>query len=157
MSYVARNHPQQVGERGADDAVDDRAAPWELFDPLNERFRFSIDAAASEANARLPRFWTRSDDALSQSWAGERVWCNPPYSHIWPWVAKAWDEDAAELVVMLLPANRTEQSWWQALVEPHRDRGGRLSVEFYADEFPPPHEPAPCRGRYQDVPVGSYL
>jgi hypothetical protein len=32
---------------------------------------------------------------------------------------------------MLLPANRTEQSWWQELVEPHRDRlGTGLTVEF---------------------------
>jgi hypothetical protein len=68
-------------------------------------------------------------DGLAQSWAGERVWCNPPYSSIEPWLEKAWGEDA-ELIVMLLPANRTEQGWWQRHVEPHRDRGGRLRVEF---------------------------
>jgi hypothetical protein len=65
-----------------------------------------------------------------QPWAGERIWCNPPYSNIAPWVGKAWREVDALLVVMLLPANRTEQAWWQADVEPHRDRGGRLRVEF---------------------------
>lgn len=32
---------------------------------------------------------------------------------------------------MLLPANRTEQTWWHELVEPHRDRAGSpLTVEF---------------------------
>ena len=56
---------------------------------------------------------------------GESVWCNPPYSAIRPWVLKAWAEhDVAHSIVMLLPANRTEQGWWQELVEPHRDRPG---------------------------------
>jgi hypothetical protein len=67
-------------------------------------------------------------DGLAHSWAGERVWCNPPYSDIEPWVEKAHGS-GAELVVMLLPANRTEQGWWQRQVEPHR-RAGSLVVEF---------------------------
>jgi hypothetical protein len=61
------------------------------------------------------------------------VWCNPPYSNIRPWVEKAWAEwlhGDVPLVVMLLPANRTEQGWWQDLVEPWRDRDGAPSVEF---------------------------
>lgn len=36
-----------------------------------------------------------------------------------------------ERIVMLVPANRTEQAWWQDLVEPHRDQpGSPLRVEF---------------------------
>lgn len=133
VGFKAKNHPQQH----PNDDVDDRAIRLEDFAPLHERFRFTIDAAASPANARLERYWTREDDALSKSWAGERVWCNPPYSNIGPWVVKAdreihWMEApyAAELVVMLLPANRTEQRWWQQLVEGERDCNGRLRVEF---------------------------
>jgi phage N-6-adenine-methyltransferase len=113
--------------------VDDYATPWELFDLLHERFRFTVDVAATPANARLPHFWTKEDDALARRWGHERVWCNPPFSTIDPWVAKAWQEFNAgcELIVMLLPANRTEQPWWQQWIEPHRDRTlGVLSVEF---------------------------
>lgn len=147
--FKAQNHPQQTRKRGANPEVDDRATPPELFDPLNERFRFTIDVAASSANTKLPRFYSTEDDGLARSWANERVWCNPPYSDIRPWVEKAWlewrrievdDIDALgaaylvpsspELIVMLLPSNRTEQGWWQELVEPHRDQGGDLSVEF---------------------------
>jgi phage N-6-adenine-methyltransferase len=130
VGFRAKNHPQQVLFSGPRRDVDDRALPVEEFAKLHERFRFTVDAAASPENARLPRYWTREDCGLRASWAGERVWCNPPYSAITPWVAKAWNEPAAELIVMLLPANRTEQSWWQDLVEPHRDRGGVLRVEF---------------------------
>lgn len=144
MSYVARNHPQQGPAPGVEDPADDRAVPFELFDRWNERFHFTVDAAASAENARLPRFWTREDDGLHQPWAGERVWCNPPYSDIKPWVTNAWYGSGhpwPELVVMLLPANRTEQGWWQKWVEPYRDGGHpyqrpvgsnplRLAVEF---------------------------
>jgi phage N-6-adenine-methyltransferase len=102
----------------------------EDFAPLNAEFNFTVDAAASPSNAKLPRYWTRENDALTMPWAGERVWCNPPYSAIRPWVRKAWDEIGAELIVMLLPANRTEQGWWQELVEPWRDTGDHFRVTF---------------------------
>lgn len=130
VGYKAKNHRQQVLVAGPNKAVDDRTTTPETFDPLHARFAFTVDVAASERNHRLPRFYTIEDDGLEQSWAGERVWCNPPYSDIAPWLEKAWAEPTA-LVVMLLPANRTEQGWWQNLVEPHRDRpGSRLTVEF---------------------------
>lgn len=124
VGYRARNHRQQVAVRGALADVDDRATDWEDFRALDARFGFTIDVAASARNAKLPRYWTAEDDGLAQPWAGERVWCNPPYSHpnLWRWVTKAWAETAAELIVMLVPANRTEQRWWQELVEPRRDR-----------------------------------
>lgn len=132
MRFRSQNHPQQVALRGAIDDVDDRTTPAELFDPLDARFGFTIDVAASPGNARCRRFYSVSDDGLAQSWAGEVVWCNPPYSQIRPWVAKAWHEaEGARSIVMLLPANRTEQGWWQDLVEPARDQtGSPLRVEF---------------------------
>lgn len=122
MSLVGRpaeNHPQQVGRRGALEKVDDRRTPRSLFDPLDEEFAFTLDVAASPENALCKRFYTIWDDGLAQSWMGERVWCNPPYSNIRPWVEKMVRSEA-ELVVMLLPANRTEQAWWQDIIEPRR-------------------------------------
>jgi phage N-6-adenine-methyltransferase len=132
VGYRARNHPQQVAVHGADPDVDDRAITAADFAPLHARFRFTVDAAASDENARLPRYWTTADDGLARSWAGERAWVNPPYSHpqLGRWVSKAWQETGAALIVMLVPANRTEQGWWQHLVEPYRDRGGALRSEF---------------------------
>jgi phage N-6-adenine-methyltransferase len=128
VGFKAQNHEQQVLVRGARSHVDDRATTAEVFDPLHERFGFTVDAAASPQNAKLPRYWTVEDDGLEEDWVGERVWCNPPYSSIEPWTAKA-HVSGAELVVMLLPANRTEQGWWQRQVEPDR-RVGAITVEF---------------------------
>lgn len=130
IGFAARNHPQQLALRGSLDVVDDRGTPPELFDPLNARFAFTVDVAAAPHNAKVERFYSIDDDGLSKSWAGETVWCNPPYSDIEPWLAKAWAEPTAT-IAMLLPANRTEQGWWQEYIEPHRDRpGSRLTVEF---------------------------
>jgi len=57
------------------------------------------------------------------------VWCNPPFSDLTPWVEKAWVSRA--VVVMLIPANRTEQGFWQEMVEPYRDRlDGLLRTRF---------------------------
>ena len=132
VGFHARNHRQQTGKRGADPKVDDRATTPEVFDPLHERFGFTVDVAAATHNAKLARFFSIEDDGLAQPWGGgERVWCNPPYSNIGPWIQKAWAEGDAEIIVMLLPANRTEQAWWQDHVEPFRDvPASRLRVEF---------------------------
>lgn len=134
VSFKARNHRQQVGRRGALDKVDDRRTPRELFDPLNEEFGFTLDAAASEANALTDAYYDLEADGLSQAWHGV-VWCNPPYSDLRPWVEKAWAEierpEGPTVIVMLLPANRTEQAWWQDIIEPERRKiGGQIETRF---------------------------
>jgi phage N-6-adenine-methyltransferase len=140
VGFKAQNHRQQTAKRGARPEVDNLATAPEVFDPLHERFRFTIDVAALPHNAKLERYFTPEQDGLRQSWAGERVWLNPPYSDIEPWVQKAHGEwllssrpqwGGPELIVMLVPANRCEQGWWQRQVEPHR-RADTLAVEFLA-------------------------
>ena len=144
VGFKASNHPQQVTVKGADDEVDDRGTPQDFWDELNERYRFTLDVAAAPHNAKTPNYYTRLADGLLQPWHGS-VWCNPPYSGLDRWLEKAWTEfcrvgDRPHTIVMLLPANRPEQPWWQRWVEPYRDgcRGhddhtemcGVLHVEF---------------------------
>lgn len=135
MTLVGRpalNHPQQVDVRGALDKVDDRRTPRSLFDPLNEEFGFDLDAASSHDNALTCAHYTLEKSGLENPWFGS-VWCNPPYSDIRPWVEKAQTEIERPYgpasVVMLLPANRTEQGWWQDVIEPGR-RAGRIETRF---------------------------
>lgn len=147
VGFKAQNHAQQTSKRGALEKVDDRRTPRSLFDPLNEEFGFTLDVAASADNALCARYFTVSDDGLSKPWSGV-VWCNPPYSNCGEWVYKARREwvryGGPDAIVMLLPANRTEQGWWQREVEPYRDRGGNLRTRFL-----------PGRLRF-DVPEGTY-
>src|ERR1039458_9099457 len=136
VGYKVKNHPQQVGKRGARPEIDDRATTAEVFAPLDARFLFTLDVAASADNTKCSRFFDVEVDGLAQSWANERVWCNPPHSNLEAWVAKAWDEfkgSDCDLIVMLVPANRTEQGWWQRYVEPYlRQRLSYFHVEFLA-------------------------
>ena len=138
--FVARNHPQQIArENGiAKDEVDDRRTPRSLFLLLDHEFGpFDLDAAASAENAQCMAYHTRERDGLQHPWWGV-VWVNPPYSNLSAWVAKAWDEARhCQRIVMLVPANRCEQPWWQHHIEPHRDRLHRagcvtLSTRFLA-------------------------
>jgi len=130
VRFKAQNHPQQTIKPAVDDrgtAPDDYARFDELYGP------FTLDVAASPRNAKCDKFFTVDEDGLQQSWKGERVWCNPPYSGIGKWVNKAWREwHETRGVVMLLPANRCEQVWWQEQVEPYRDSPGTspLKVVF---------------------------
>jgi phage N-6-adenine-methyltransferase len=122
VGFKAQNHPQQTVK----DQVDDRGTDPAFFAAVSEEFgAFDLDVAAAPHNAKCSRYYTIDDDGLTQPWTGN-VWCNPPYSGIGAWVDKAWSEwgeHRSERIVMLLPANRTEQKWWQELVEPYRDEG----------------------------------
>jgi hypothetical protein len=120
----------------------------ELFAARSEKVGgFTLDAAATEANAKCSDFYTEhglfrfaatdcgfaspvdlTTNGLTGPWEG-RVWINPPFSQIAAWVAKCCRESAAgrvELIEMLIPSTRTEQAWWQRLVEPARDGRGTL-------------------------------
>lgn len=82
--------------------------PW-LFDMLHAEFAFTVDAASFHHNAKLDRHWTIREDGLSQDWARERVFCNPPYGKgIGAWLEKA---AGGGLSVLIVPT-RTECHWW---------------------------------------------
>lgn len=99
---------------------DEWATPVEVFDPLHAEFGFTVDAAAAEWNAKLPRFWDKTIDGLRQNWFGEVVWCNPPYSDIGGWLAKAvgttWSRSFPATAVCLVPCS-PDRHWWSRYVE----------------------------------------
>lgn len=86
-------------------ASDEWETPAQIFDDLNREFGpFDLDVSATIANAKVPTFFSETDDGLSRPWKA-RNWCNPPYSHLRKWVAKAAEERAqGNLTVMLIPA-----------------------------------------------------
>ncbi len=130
------NHPHQIRARGGevDYDTDTRITPDEIFQPLHKIHRFTIDVAANAENARVPRFFDRAANGLAHSWADEVAWCNPPFSDLYGWTSKAFHEvreGGCLSVVMLVPANRTEQPWWQEFVEPYREnRDGFCRTHF---------------------------
>ena len=118
---------------------DDWETPSDLFAELHKEFNFTLDAAASDINHKLPRYYTKETDGLAQSWAHERVFCNPPYSRKTKtnpgqeaWIEKAYKEaQKGALVVMLIPA-RTDTKAFHRYILNHaeiRFIEGRLRFE----------------------------
>lgn len=130
--FKPRNHPQQVGARGVSESIDERWTPADLYREYDARFHFTLDVAATAENAKTAQFYDIASDGLRSPWWGS-VWCNPPYSALEDWVQKAHAErEGCRAIVMLLPANRTEQPFWQKYIEPYRDNGAWLRTEFIA-------------------------
>ncbi len=58
------------------------------------------------------KFFTVEDDGLSQSWSG-RVWLNPPFSNIKPWVERMKSHNNG----IMLCFSRTDALWFCDLVK----------------------------------------
>ncbi|EEQ6998816.1 DNA methylase [Escherichia coli] len=84
---------------------DDWRTPFLLFKNLHREFGFTLDGAATKHDTLLPRF---TDDIHNQSWDGERVFCNPPYSDTKTFLVKASE---ADLAVFLIPY-RPQTIYW---------------------------------------------
>jgi site-specific DNA-methyltransferase (adenine-specific) len=89
---------------------------WEtgdlFFNSLNDRFQFTLDAAATKDNAKCDNFFSIEDDALNKDWSNNIVFLNPPYGRkIGKWVEKAFDEGCKEntIVVVLIPSRTDTQ------------------------------------------------
>lgn len=129
---------------------DVRESPQDLVAELDAEFHFTLDVASTDENAVCDLHYTEAglftmygeeqlsdQDGLTGPWDNENVWCNPPYSEIEAWVSKAtkeWGRPVEDgrpgCIVMLLPANRTEQGWWHEYVEPCRDGRGPIRTRY---------------------------
>jgi phage N-6-adenine-methyltransferase len=93
--------------------TDEHQTPLDLFQALNVVYRFTLDPCTTAANPLgTPRYFTRESNGLAQSWAGEVVYCNPPYSrtNINLWVYKCvYESQHGAIVVALLPADTSTQ------------------------------------------------
>ncbi len=106
--------------------TDDWATPQNLFDELDAIHNFTLDVAASSTNHKTDKWYGLDHDdpelrdGLQMSWAGETVWCNPPYGRvIKQWVKKAHEESKHASIVMLLPA-RTDTAWFHDYAVRHK-------------------------------------
>lgn len=118
--------------------------PQNLFDKLNEEYKFTLDVCALPKNAKCDKYYTPEIDGLVQDWEGNICWMNPPYNkpekpckpkckkkkcqergyHITEylpgqidWIKKAYEESLKPntMVVCLIPA-RTDTDLWHDYV-----------------------------------------
>jgi phage N-6-adenine-methyltransferase len=111
---------------------DEWETPQWLFDLLDQEFRFDVDAAATEENAKC---FFRFDDALDRPWyegddpelkdvlefigiggVARTFWLNPPYSKIGAFMKKAYEESLKGATVVCLIPCRTDTRYWHDYV-----------------------------------------
>ena len=131
-------------------ASDDWATPPDFYAVVARQFPFILDAAASEANAKCPRFYTEADNGLAHPWASW-TWCNPPYSLVGEFCDKAIAEATFHQVssVLLVPA-RTDTRWFHriaARADEIRLLKGRLKFGDGRNSAPFPSALIITRGR----------
>lgn len=111
-------------------ASDEWATPQAFYDELDLEFRFQWDASATAQTAKCggyayfgPDHSTEMyRDALTQPWREyryeqiERVFCNPPYSRVAAFIAKAASEAKHGATVVCLVPSRTDTKWWHQYV-----------------------------------------
>jgi hypothetical protein len=86
--------------------TDEWKTPISVYASLHKEFDFNDDPCP------INGVW----DGLYRAW-GERTFCNPPYSQLSKWMAKAFLEwsVAGNTVVLLIPS-RTDTRWWHEYV-----------------------------------------
>ena len=84
--------------------------PIEIIRSLGE---FDLDVACDSMclNETAKKRFTPEDDGLSQPWTG-RVWCNPPFSDVVPWVRRMISHGDGVLLVFA----RSDAIWFQNAV-----------------------------------------
>jgi phage N-6-adenine-methyltransferase len=116
--------------------------PTEVFASICDRFNISpyLDVCASDGMAKCRRFFTPKDNGLKQEWQ-ETSWCNPPFSDIEPWLAKADEqhEKHGTEIIMIIPANAACAKYAQPYLE--KDNGPKVHrhygrIRFLQDGMP---------------------
>ena len=145
----------------------DWETPHELFHELDDEFHFTLDVAASELNAKSPRYFTEANDGLKQDWSKDVCWCNPPYGgQQVAWLRKAHAEAQKGATVVCLVACRPETKWWQEYAPKATEirQLGRLKFVGAKHQAPflsallifrPPASPAPLQRNRRKAIVGQ--
>lgn len=113
---------------------DEWRTPPDLFAALDNEFCFTLDPAATRENALCSAYFTQETNGLVQTWAGHRVFVNPPYSDASSWIEKASKESRnCQVIVMLIPARTDTKAFhsyiWAAGDHTHGPRRG-VEIRF---------------------------
>jgi hypothetical protein len=96
-----------------EETSDDYYTPPTLF--ANLGLEFELDVAAPPGGVSwIPakKFYTMEDDGLSQVWEG-RVWMNPPFSDVTPWVERFIEHGNGVGLVPIVRSKWLTTAWRQ--------------------------------------------
>ena len=106
--------------------TDERPTPDDLFNSLNEEFKFNTDLAASDLLHKLPNYFTKQNSAFKYNWISNNF-CNPPYSEIYKWLEYGSKQHA--LTVYILPCD-TSPAWFHDFVWDKELHKPRLNIQL---------------------------
>lgn len=95
---------------------DEWLTPLHLWQVLNDQFNFRLDAAADYRNTLCDQWYSDGKDGagsgLENPWS-DTTFCNPPYSKMRQFVAKAYNEaKLGNCTAVVLVAARTDTRAW---------------------------------------------
>lgn len=98
---------------------DEWSTPQDLFDKLNEEFKFTFDVAATAENSKCGNSF--SSDSLNIDWncpieGGQVCWMNPPYSMCKEFIKKAYEQSFKGVKTVALVPSRTDTKWFHEYV-----------------------------------------
>lgn len=101
---------------------DNFRTPQGLYNQLDRIFNFTLDAACTTDDCKCQKglYFDKGIDALSCSWGGARVFCNPPFSKKAEFIEKAYNEvinGDCPVVVMVLPSNCHDSRAFQKFIK----------------------------------------
>jgi phage N-6-adenine-methyltransferase len=89
------------------------STPQWLFDALNRVFKFKLDAAADETNAKCKKYYTLSQSGLLNPWS-DITFFNPPWNNPGDWCRKAvYEASKRRRSVGLLPMLGMTAGWYR--------------------------------------------
>jgi phage N-6-adenine-methyltransferase len=97
--------------------------PPEIFNPLNEKYQFTLDVCAEDSTAKCNSYLTERENGLIVPWGANNCWMNPPYGRglIEPWIEKAFKESLLDAFVCALLPARTSNAWFHDYVYGYAD------------------------------------
>jgi site-specific DNA-methyltransferase (adenine-specific) len=138
MTKLSDQHLQIIG------VDDDWETPKNLFEEACIKYNVNprLDVAATEYNTKCNNYTTAHHNALNLCWhvLGESkdVFCNPPYTKVSEFVAKAYHEHVCHnITIMMLIFSKTDTKWWHQYIEGKAEvynQKGR--IKFYKNGQP---------------------
>ena len=133
-------------------ANDEWQTPLELFDLLNNEFKFTMDVACDIHNILCDEGYYNTEDSLKQDWyydskiiLSPKHWMNPPYSrgNIDKFCQKAYEESQNGCVVVGLLPLRSAPWFHKYVMKAHEIRFMTRRVKFIDPETGKPSKGSP--------------
>lgn len=106
---------------------DNWKTPLTLFETLNKKFNFDIDACASNENALCKEYYTKENSILDKTFINKVIFMNPPYSKgmycFIEWCSKM--QLLHNEIVLLVPS-RTDTKWFHDFIYKKKN----VEIEF---------------------------